>query len=477
MCGIFGVISTSKKIKLNKSLFITLGAYNDARGGDSCGIMIDRKVEYGVDDKKLFKNFYKSSSLIENTTNVNIAIGHCRKASVGKINEENAHPICIYNEAGELEFCLIHNGTIKNYKDLASKYIPEINIDGFTDSKVMTYIIYNGHYDVLKEYIGAGVFIWVDYRCKKPRVFLFQGGRMEPKSVWNATLFKMERTEELEHERPLYFVKSDGKFIFSSQYSPLDTLKYKESVYVPTVNTILEIDNGSLFVINKFDRQDTPTTYADSSYSYYSSTSILGDSKKEKEKKRMKDKKIMYFSNDRLEYCPEFGYCKMNNQIPNGKLSLTNYGFESVGYFYSNNEIYFYCGIPVFNKQVYDALKDIESKVGGMDNMFKNYTHIIYEVSNIPIIIPENYIGKIPCENGIIKAVWDREKKEWNLEEFKGSFFVPFVNNLYTVREDGTIELEEEWCKVKMLDAWKRKAKSFEFDGSGIQQLYKELGL
>ena len=49
MCGIFGHISLEKKKKFNFPLFATLGIHNDTRGGDSCGIFIDGKSEYGTD--------------------------------------------------------------------------------------------------------------------------------------------------------------------------------------------------------------------------------------------------------------------------------------------------------------------------------------------------------------------------------------------------------------------------------------------
>lgn len=44
MCGLFAIINHYKR-QLDKRAFITLGCANDARGGDACGIMIDRKIE------------------------------------------------------------------------------------------------------------------------------------------------------------------------------------------------------------------------------------------------------------------------------------------------------------------------------------------------------------------------------------------------------------------------------------------------
>jgi hypothetical protein len=57
-----------------------------------------------------------------------VALGHCRKASVGKVSIETAQPVVIENENGDVDYVLIHNGTIYNYRELAQKYIPDMNI-------------------------------------------------------------------------------------------------------------------------------------------------------------------------------------------------------------------------------------------------------------------------------------------------------------------------------------------------------------
>ena len=62
MCGIFGYIG--KRQPLKKDVFVTLGVLNDSRGGDNCGIMINRQVEYG-EKLKLFNDFYPKSKLLK----------------------------------------------------------------------------------------------------------------------------------------------------------------------------------------------------------------------------------------------------------------------------------------------------------------------------------------------------------------------------------------------------------------------------
>lgn len=102
MCGIFGYIY-SKNSKLDKKGFNILGVNNDSRGGDSCGIFIDGKVEYGVNKTKLYSNFFKESKLLKETNKCKIALGHCRKASVGNISLETAQPVVLYNDKKEVD--------------------------------------------------------------------------------------------------------------------------------------------------------------------------------------------------------------------------------------------------------------------------------------------------------------------------------------------------------------------------------------
>ena len=64
MCGLFGFISAKGDTYIDKKDFITLGIFNDSRGGDSVGILAKDQVEYGVEQNKLFINFYKTSDII-----------------------------------------------------------------------------------------------------------------------------------------------------------------------------------------------------------------------------------------------------------------------------------------------------------------------------------------------------------------------------------------------------------------------------
>lgn len=246
MCGLFGIINSEPKT-LDRRAFLTLGVINDTRGGDSCGVFIDGQIEYGYDKLKLFADFWSTSEILKNTSKCTIAMGHCRKASVGGIGlrDEKAQPVVLKNDEGKIEFVLTHNGTIKNYEELAKKYIPDIDIKGLTDSQVMARIFYHAGYDVLGEYIGAGVFITADYRGEKPVMHFFKGeSKQYPSSV------------NLSEERPLFFVQQGKSFIYSSISDFLYTLFPGLTVYKINGNLLCTLRNNELVTVKSYDRSE-----------------------------------------------------------------------------------------------------------------------------------------------------------------------------------------------------------------------------
>ena len=247
MCGIFGIINT-KKSKFNKTLFNVLGVHNDTRGGDSCGIFIDGKVEYGVNSNKLYSNFLKTSNLLKETHKCKIALGHCRKASVGVINESTAQPVVLKNDNGEIEYVLMHNGTIYNYRALAAKYIPNINITGMTDSQVMARIFYHCGYNCLSEYYGGAVFVIVDYRKEEPQVLLWKGASRNNKYSPNLT-----------EERPLYFIQTNNTLVFSSLNTYIEAA-FMEEAFTLYENQLVEVKDDDIYIVEEYSRKDVAQT-------------------------------------------------------------------------------------------------------------------------------------------------------------------------------------------------------------------------
>lgn len=139
----------------------------------------------------------------------------------------------------------MHNGTIHNYKELAKKYIPEIDITGMTDSQVMARIFYHTGYKSLSEYNGGAVFAIADYRKGKPKIMLFKGASKENK--WSSS-----ETEE----RPLYYCVDPvkGELVFSSISAYLFSLRHGLTVWILNPNIIYEFDGEDLVEVKEISR-------------------------------------------------------------------------------------------------------------------------------------------------------------------------------------------------------------------------------
>ena len=395
MCGIFGIINNRPK-HFDYQTFCTLGVVNDERGGDSCGIFIDGDVEYGVDKLKFFSDFMKTSDLLENTKTSKIAIGHCRKASVGAIGAGTAQPVVIY-EDNKPVFVVIHNGTIYNYEALAKRYIPEENIVGLTDSQVMTRIFYKKGYDVLGEYNGGSAFVIVDYRKEEPEVFMFKG-----ESLYNNVLME---------ERPLYLIMNKDNVVFSSIGKYLLCKKTKSQLYTLMPNKLIKIDeNSQLQVIKEYDRTEKhqnrvyyPAYYGyDDDYDYYYGVGKYKSKYYDKAEKK-KDHiiqlpaKIQKNSNNNNRLILRF--IKSNNDgtyMIDGVLAQGFYYIDNNGKICTSDEVkkinnnlyrmfFFWQGVMLYNKECYKFLKKM-AKVYNLTEgeLIEDYPLLVHYLSPDP---------------------------------------------------------------------------------------------
>lgn len=251
MCGLFGIIS-KEKVNVDKRVIATLGMLNDTRGGDACGLFIDGQIEYGTEgDNVKFYNFFQQSKLFKEAKKANVVLGHCRKASVGGKSADKAQPIVI-REGDEIKFVLLHNGTIKNYADLAKKYIPDEDITGLSDTQIMAKIFYLAGYDCLGEYNGGAVFVIADYRGETPEIRLWCG--------WSKDY---SYSKEITPERPLFITLFSNRLAFSSIKEGLDCLYPDMKTLSIKPNTLCKFEDGRLLIDREFDRSNciqTPTT-------------------------------------------------------------------------------------------------------------------------------------------------------------------------------------------------------------------------
>lgn len=135
MCGIFGYIGKDNPLDT-----CMLGLEQlEYRGYDSAGIagIIDGKL-------KICKEVGKLANLKERLTlkALQVAIGHTRWATHGKVTTQNAHP---HNNSEE-SIALVHNGIIENWQLLRDQLKKEgVAFVSETDSEVITQLV-SKHY-------------------------------------------------------------------------------------------------------------------------------------------------------------------------------------------------------------------------------------------------------------------------------------------------------------------------------------------
>ena len=135
MCGIFGYIGEEDPLEACLAGLERL----EYRGYDSSGIAGIRKGKIAF-----CKEVGKLSKLKEKLTlkSLEVAIGHTRWATHGKITRQNAHPHLDQNET----IALVHNGIIENYDLLREELKREgILFLSETDTEVITHLI-SKHY-------------------------------------------------------------------------------------------------------------------------------------------------------------------------------------------------------------------------------------------------------------------------------------------------------------------------------------------
>ena len=412
MCGIFGIIS-KKPRAFDYTSFCTLGIHNDLRGGDSCGVFIDKKVEYGVNKDKLFEDFFLKSNLINNTKISTVAFGHCRKASIGTIEEKTAQPVVLYNDKGEIDFVVIHNGTIYNYQNLANKYIPDIDITGMTDSQVMTRIFYYKGYDVLSEYNGGAVFAIADYRKETPEIFFWQGA-----SLVNAY-------GKVDDERPLYFAISKNDLVFSSIYTFLPALRKDSEIVCLTPNWLYKYENNNVEPIKEYSRENQ--TQYNTTIHVYTQTWHHNPAYGPNITYSSGQQQSSYVSSV-IYGSTKDGKCFRNGDVVHGNIKATCYGtLTSCGQLY---DMWFWCGIMLNNKACFDYLSMLSSEFGANPQELADiYPELVLFLSPYPYL--RTLDGAIEVVDSPISSV-----------PFTGTFQFPFTATEYQI-VDGKLHMSK----------------------------------
>lgn len=217
MCGLWGGISTSLTVgELNN--ISDLGIVSQLRGRDSTGIAVLKHRKKRAIYSRVMKavdhssNFLYTRDVIREMYDQSDKpfgiIGHCRAATQGDVNVENAHPFSIDHIVG------VHNGTIANIRGKTK--------DG-TDSEALYNILAEEGLQAAVDAARSGAYalVWVDQR---------------------AQTLNMIRNKE----RSLYYMVSAGVMYWASEAMMLSLIASRDNlrgdIKLLEVDTHLSLD-------------------------------------------------------------------------------------------------------------------------------------------------------------------------------------------------------------------------------------------
>ena len=430
---------------------------------------------------------YKSA-LIKKTKKAKLILGHDRKASIGEISLETAQPVCLYDDNNEIEFVLIHNGTIYNYTELAEKYIPHVDIKGLTDSQVMARIFYWAGYEALDEYNGAAVFVILDYRGKpkdSPTVYMYKGASK-----------LSEHSKDIVVERPLYLTISKNEIWFSSIADMLDAISFPDTCMTLSHNILTEVSYDTeidLYTTKKVDRSKciqnkkytqyksyNNNTHNRKDYGYgnynnydsYGSYDTYDDYYKNNKGVYTKRESTYNFKNDwiteddlsgtnRVVLCAD-GLYRRGKELVHGIYSLSRfgYGYITTSNQYESGSYCFFKGRLLPSIEVYNMLMSIaefaEASPSDFEDEFPQVVDMYSYIPSINILADGKNIEAYEVDrldniipfSGFIKPIFSSNFKQF---EFIDSLHIDTETST-TMNEniEAYIEFTKEWEKVTL---------------------------
>lgn len=221
MCGLVGVISKYSNgfTQKQKDIFSTLLFVDTLRGEDSTGAFLVTNKG----DLKMIKDSTHALDFITNKEYDTLLseafsrgaalVGHNRKATKGTISPENAHPFLVDDK-----ICLVHNGTLwgdhKKHADVE------------VDSHAIAHLL--AQHDVegaISKIDGAYALIWHDFETD--------------------TLNFLRNSQ-----RPLHWAETDNEYIWASEMSMLEFVRYRYDLKFTQTPVLLPEDVLATFKLD-----------------------------------------------------------------------------------------------------------------------------------------------------------------------------------------------------------------------------------
>ena len=199
MCGLVAILSKTQSgfFQQDKTIFYQMLISDMFRGTDSTGCFAVNKNG----NLKWIKDASSTPFFLNKKETVNymsdfisdfhIMVGHNRKATMGTVTSENAHPFT------EGNICLVHNGTLTDHRKLANTTV---------DSHAICHHINEfGYKSMFKTIDGAYALIW--YNAAEKMVYFARNS-----------------------ERPLHIVETDTKIYLASEEKMLDWILDRNNI-------------------------------------------------------------------------------------------------------------------------------------------------------------------------------------------------------------------------------------------------------
>jgi len=228
MCGLFGAMShtlTGSEV----DDVVDLGLLSSLRGRDSTGIITVSRKNNKKNNIMHYKDVTDSSDLLyrrdsrQMLNSAFIIAGHCRQATIGKINVHNSHPI------QEGKILGMHNGTMLTFKPDKDKE------DVSSDSREFFKHLNEHGVDSAIEKAGYGAYalVWFDL---------------------TARTINFLRNEQ----RPLYWVRRSGTIYWASERIMLEFMLARSNIKANVTPTIESLPVNTLHTIDLHSPMSTP---------------------------------------------------------------------------------------------------------------------------------------------------------------------------------------------------------------------------